>query len=84
VSRTVKDLVAGSGISFTDRGEHQLKGVPDSWQLYQVAAVESPLSNQIVGDLRELHVIDRIAGSAARRSPKLMARAFGARRDFRK
>jgi class 3 adenylate cyclase len=34
VSRTVKDLVAGSGFSFTDRGEHELKGVPDLWRLY--------------------------------------------------
>jgi class 3 adenylate cyclase len=34
VSQTVKDLVAGSGFSFTDRGEHELKGVPDRWQLY--------------------------------------------------
>jgi class 3 adenylate cyclase len=37
VSSTVKDLVAGSGIEFEDRGEHQLKGVPDSWRLYAVA-----------------------------------------------
>jgi class 3 adenylate cyclase len=36
VSRTVKDLVAGSGIAFTDRGSHTLKGVPDEWQLYAV------------------------------------------------
>jgi class 3 adenylate cyclase len=34
VSRTVKDLVAGSGIEFTDRGIHVLKGVPGEWQLY--------------------------------------------------
>jgi hypothetical protein len=34
VSGTVKDLVAGSGFSFTDRGEHELKGVPSSWRLY--------------------------------------------------
>lgn len=34
VSRTVKDLVAGSGIAFEDRGIHSLKGVPDTWQLY--------------------------------------------------
>jgi class 3 adenylate cyclase len=34
VSRTVKDLVAGSGIAFEDRGEHALKGVPDKWQVY--------------------------------------------------
>jgi class 3 adenylate cyclase len=36
VSRTVVDLVAGSGIRFTDRGEHALKGVPGTWQLYVV------------------------------------------------
>jgi pimeloyl-ACP methyl ester carboxylesterase len=36
VSRTVKDLVAGSGLSFDDRGLHELKGVPDEWQLYAV------------------------------------------------
>ena len=35
-SRTVKDLVAGSGFAFADRGSHRLKGVPDSWQLYAV------------------------------------------------
>jgi class 3 adenylate cyclase len=34
VSRTVKDLVAGSGIEFDDRGSHTLKGVDDEWQLY--------------------------------------------------
>jgi predicted ATPase/class 3 adenylate cyclase len=34
VSSTVKDLVAGSGLHFEDRGEHQLKGVPDVWHLY--------------------------------------------------
>jgi class 3 adenylate cyclase/pimeloyl-ACP methyl ester carboxylesterase len=36
VSRTVKDLVAGSGIVFEDAGEHQLKGVPERWTLYRV------------------------------------------------
>jgi pimeloyl-ACP methyl ester carboxylesterase len=35
-SRTVVDLVAGSGIAFSDRGEHELRGVPDRWQLYAV------------------------------------------------
>jgi class 3 adenylate cyclase len=38
VSRTVKDLVAGSGIEFADRGSHALKGVPDSWQLHAALA----------------------------------------------
>lgn len=34
VSRTVKDLSVGSSLLFADRGEHELKGVPESWQLY--------------------------------------------------
>jgi class 3 adenylate cyclase len=34
VSRTVRDLVAGSGIEFSARGRHALKGVPDEWELY--------------------------------------------------
>ena len=38
VSRTVTDLVAGSGIDFSDRGVHSLKGVPGEWQLYAVAS----------------------------------------------
>ncbi len=33
---TVKDLVAGSGISFLDRSSHSLKGIPDPWHLYEV------------------------------------------------
>ena len=36
VSGTVKDLVAGSGLSFEDRGRQQLKGLPGDWQLYSV------------------------------------------------
>jgi DNA-binding NarL/FixJ family response regulator len=36
VSSTVRDLVAGSGIAFADRGEHELKGVPDRWRLFAV------------------------------------------------
>ena len=38
VSRTVTDLVAGSGLLFHDRGDHDLKGVPGTWQLFSVAA----------------------------------------------
>jgi class 3 adenylate cyclase len=36
VSSTVKDLVAGSGIHFEDRGDHRLKGVPEAWRLFTV------------------------------------------------
>jgi class 3 adenylate cyclase len=37
VSRTVRDLVAGSGLQFADRGTHTLRGIPDTWQLYAVS-----------------------------------------------
>lgn len=37
VSRTVTDLVAGSGIAFRDHGEHDLKGIPGVWRLFAVA-----------------------------------------------
>lgn len=36
VSSTVKDLVVGSSIEFTERGEHELKGVPGTWRLFAV------------------------------------------------
>jgi class 3 adenylate cyclase len=36
VSSTVKDLVAGSGLAFEDRGQHELKGIPGEWRLYAV------------------------------------------------
>jgi class 3 adenylate cyclase len=42
VSSTVKDLVAGSGIKFEDRGEHQLKGISEAWHLFSVG--EAPLA----------------------------------------
>jgi class 3 adenylate cyclase len=43
VSSTVKDLVAGSGLAFQDRGAHTLKGIPGEWQLYAVERL--PLSH---------------------------------------
>ena len=36
VSSTVKDLVAGSGLRFADRGTHDLRGVPGEWRLFAV------------------------------------------------
>jgi class 3 adenylate cyclase/acetyl esterase/lipase len=38
VTSTVKDLVAGSGIEFEERGEHELKGVPGAWRIFLVTA----------------------------------------------
>ena len=37
VSGTVRDLVIGSELTFSDRGEHELKGIPGSWSLYAAA-----------------------------------------------
>ena len=41
VSSTVKDLVAGSGLAFEDRGRHALKGVPGEWHLFAVVQPEA-------------------------------------------
>jgi class 3 adenylate cyclase len=38
VTRTARDLVAGADLSFADRGEHDLKGVPGSWKLYALGS----------------------------------------------
>ncbi|TML00228.1 MAG: adenylate/guanylate cyclase domain-containing protein [Actinobacteria bacterium] len=53
VSSTVKDLVVGSGISFSDRGTSELKGVPGEWRLFAVDQVEAPPSDRLVPDTRE-------------------------------
>ena len=37
VSQTVRDLIAGSGLELTPRGEYELKGVPGRWAVYAVA-----------------------------------------------
>ena len=62
VSSTVKDLVAGSGITFADRGSHVLKGVPDEWRVFSPInrgwqkptndKCESPGSSRLRGLLR--------------------------------
>ena len=37
-SRTVKDLIAGSGIELEDHGVHELKGIPEPWQVFRVVS----------------------------------------------
>jgi class 3 adenylate cyclase len=41
VSQTVRDLVSGSGLTFKDAGEHELKGVPERWRVYRVVDSDS-------------------------------------------
>ena len=45
VTQTVRDLAAGSGLSFEDAGEQELKGVPDRWHLYRVRKERIPASS---------------------------------------
>ncbi|MDX6399751.1 MAG: hypothetical protein QOF27_357, partial [Gaiellaceae bacterium] len=42
VSSTVKDLVAGSGLGFEDRGDHRLKGIPEKWHLFALSPERTP------------------------------------------
>ena len=35
VSQTIKDMLVGSGFTFEDAGEHELKGVPNRWRIYR-------------------------------------------------
>jgi class 3 adenylate cyclase len=44
VSRTVKDLTAGSELRFEDAGDHELKGVPDRWPLYRLVPSTAPVN----------------------------------------
>ena len=47
VSRTVKDLVAGSGVSFAGRGSHELTGIPDRWPVFAVTGLERVRSRRL-------------------------------------
>ena len=73
VSRTVRDLVAGSGLAFVERGEHTLKGVPGSWDLYALAGADQPA---ILPSERSLETpLDRLALRTARTAPRAMRAA---------
>jgi class 3 adenylate cyclase/pimeloyl-ACP methyl ester carboxylesterase len=71
VSSTVKELVIGSDMQFTDRGEHELKGVPGSWHLYTLGKQRTPLA-ELDGAAAYMRRSDRIAVSLARRMPRAM------------
>jgi pimeloyl-ACP methyl ester carboxylesterase/class 3 adenylate cyclase len=71
VSSTVKELVVGSDMQFTDRGEHELKGVPGSWHLYALGKQRTPLA-ELDGAAAYMRRSDRIAVTLARRMPRTM------------
>jgi class 3 adenylate cyclase len=80
VSRTVRDLVVGSGTSFTDRGTVELRGVPGSWQLLAVcrhgarpdSAEEQLASTPTPGPGVTMHRTDRAVAVLARRAPWML------------
>jgi class 3 adenylate cyclase len=88
VSSAVRDLVVGSGIEFTDRGTHELKGVPGEWRLLAVAgtrgngrpaAVDPGARDALAPNATLITKRDRTALRLARRAPgvaRLVSRAL--------
>ncbi len=71
VSRTVKDLVVGSGLEFAPHGTRELKGVPDSWELFALADGRTP-TVAVTPEQPLTRPSDRIVLAAARRAPSLV------------
>jgi class 3 adenylate cyclase len=71
VSRTVHDLVVGSGLAFTSRGEHELKGVPGRWELFAVEHADEQ-RNTVPLDASIQTRADKLTVGAARRMPHLV------------
>ena len=83
VSRTVRDLVVGSGIAFQERGSHALKGIPGEWDLVAVvprtSAHESPevmlAQAPTPGPRESMRMGDRVFSAVARRAPSVLRAA---------
>ena len=71
VSRTVRDLVVGSGLSFAGRGEHELKGIAGSWELFAVAHAGEQANTVPLAESIQTRT-DKVAMGAARRVPGLV------------
>jgi class 3 adenylate cyclase/pimeloyl-ACP methyl ester carboxylesterase len=71
VSSTVKELVVGSDMQFSDRGKHELKGVPGSWRLYALGEERTP-QVELDGTAGHMRRSDRVAVTLARRMPRAM------------
>jgi hypothetical protein len=72
VSKTVVDLVVGSGLQFSDCGEHELKGVPGAWRLYAVSFDSSDERTHVEPPREYMTGADRLAVRLARRAPGAM------------
>lgn len=84
VSRTIGDLVVGSGLAFEDRGSHRLKGVPGDWKLLKVLP-EGPPAGHEEEQLARIETTsprsvqrptDRMAAAVARRAPGMIRAAM--------
>jgi class 3 adenylate cyclase len=71
VSSTVKDLVVGCGLEFSDRGKHELKGVPGAWRIYALAD-EAPAELPLEPAADHMTAADRATLRVARRAPGLL------------
>lgn len=71
VSRTVRDLVVGSGIQLSPRGIHRLKGVSEPWELFSVGDADR-VSVAVAAEPPRLKMSDRVVLAAARRAPGLV------------
>ena len=71
VSRTIRDLVVGSGLQFEPRGTHKLKGVPGNWELFALTDARSP-TLPVVAEHPPARISDRVVLAAARRAPGLL------------
>jgi len=84
VSRTIRDLVVGSGLAFEDRGSHRLKGVPGEWELLAVAPkgtspgeAEQQLARIEIDSPRSAQrPTDRFAAALLRRAPGALRTAI--------
>ena len=70
-SRTVRDLVAGSGLKFTDRGTHRLRGIDEPWQLFAVDDA-APSGTQLSGPREHMRAGDRALVQIARHAPAVL------------
>ncbi len=73
VSRTVRDLVAGSGLTFASRGERQLKGVSGTWELFEL---NNDALDELAPEESMQTPMDRLALQTARRAPGLVRAAM--------
>ncbi len=80
VSRTVKDLVVGSGFEFHSRGPHELRGVPGTWEVFALSDGQRPQIT-IAPEPPTVRPTDRLVLAAARRAPGLLRMAGRLTRD---